>query len=381
MPEHSLQVGILGDGQLAQMMCQEAKDLNINTYVLSTQPQSPASFATQNIYLADKADDTSILQFTEDLLKTSKNSKLTIESEFIDPDLLDKVQAETGIDIFPSPNNLRMIRDRQPQKNFLQAHNIPTSPTHTFTSSKDVKAFFDSNPDSGLVFKKRLFGYDGYGTLILKSKLDLDKISEGFIFSDWICEDFIPFQKELAVSFARNAKDQTCIFPWVETFQKDSKCFWVKGPLALSETMISLQHTIETALKKMNYVGFITFEVFETKDLKLLVNEIAPRVHNSAHYSLEGLDISQFKTHLMAGFNFDLPFSPTILSDFAMLNLISSRSSKNVIPPNTTADVHLHWYQKTEARPGRKMGHLTRLASTADQALLHLLEIYKDIQL
>jgi 5-(carboxyamino)imidazole ribonucleotide synthase len=384
-------VGILGDGQLARMMCQEAHKLNIRTSVLTTSLKNPACLVNADNFLVNEISYKTILDFAKYALLQSPKAVLTIESEFINPDFLEKVQAETKISIYPDVENLKKIRDRKPQKEFLSENNIATSPCYDFSDLAELEKHLSEKP---VVLKKRLFGYDGYGTVILNNIHDLDKIKSimtsqndskesGFNFNaeEWIAEDLIDFKRELAVSFARNQNEQISIFPWVETYQKDSKCLWVKGPMSLTSAMKSLQKEISTALDKINFIGFVTFEVFETKLGELLINEIAPRVHNSAHYSLEALYLNQFKAHLLAVLNLDLPQTPKLISPFAMYNLIASKEINAPEVPITSDQYFLNWYQKNQSRPGRKMGHITCLASTFEEALVALKKHAKDFDL
>lgn len=389
-------VGILGDGQLARLMCQEAHKLNIQTAVLSTSNASPACLVNTNNFIVSQIDKYTILNFAQYCLSQNSKAVLTIESEFLDPEFLQHAQDRTEISILPRVNTLAFLRDRKPQKEFLTSHRIPTSRSYEIESLGALKEKLSQGP---LVLKKRLFGYDGYGTIIMKNAADIsqlgltdlskhpttieEKFAEKVTFQpeEWIFEDFISFKRELAISFARNAKGQVCTFPWVETFQKDAKCLWAKGPVALSSKMQRLQTHIANALHEINYIGFITFEVFETKLGDLLINEVAPRVHNSAHYSLEALYFNQFKAHLYAILNLDLPKAPCILSPFAMYNLIASKESENPSLPSNPNSYFLNWYQKKQGRPGRKMGHMTCLASTYEEALSQLKLRAKDFDL
>lgn len=364
-----LKIGVLGDGQLAQMMAIEAKKMGLNFSVLTSDPQSPAALVCSNITLGKTSNQQELLAFSE------INDLITIESEFIDPKLLAAFDSK----VLPAPKILKTLRDRLPQKQSLIDHGIPTSPLRFFKDLGELKQWM-LNTDHGLVLKQRLFGYDGYGTRILKTAKDIEALDSNLDLNEWIAEDLIVFSKELAISFARNASGQILEFPLVESFQENSKCLWVKGPMAKSP------HTEFVALLKkfvesIEFVGLISFELFQTPK-GLIVNEIAPRVHNSAHYSLEALEINQFKAHLMAICNLDLPETTKIKQPFSMYNLIGETNfeTTNLKLPNQS-EVHLHWYGKKQCKPGRKMGHLTALADTADEALLKLKKARKDFSL
>jgi 5-(carboxyamino)imidazole ribonucleotide synthase len=219
-----------------------------------------------------------------------------------------------------------------------------------------------------VVFKKRRFGYDGYGTFIVKDAPALAKflprLSEdphGFI-----AEAFVPFKRELAFVAARSRSGDLVRFPFVETLQENSRCLWVKGPVKPSPRLEKVGRAVESFLAKIDYVGVMGIELFETRD-GYLINELAPRVHNSAHYSLDALSLDQFSAHILSvvGARFDRP--KLLAPGFAMMNLLGRGERK----PNwkIPRGVHLHWYGKSENRQGRKMGHYNVLASSPSKAL------------
>ena len=182
----------------------------------------------------------------------------------------------------------------------------------------------------------------------------------------FIAEPFLPFQRELAISAARNGKE-TVFTPLVETFQENSRCLWVRGPVFHKEES-GLKRKIVQFLDAVNYRGLIAFELFDMGD-RLLVNETAPRVHNSGHYSLNGLSEDQFTLHLKAILGFPLQ-TPKAFCGFAMLNLLGGRRDKQ--KPGLK-QFHFHWYGKEDIRPGRKMGHVTALAESPEKALEKLI--------
>lgn len=367
----SLSLGILGGGQLAQMLVEASKPLGLKVAVLAPNLDQPVAHVTSNITLGSTDNLVDFLSFQED------KDLITIESEFINPDLLQKSTSTVS----PSPSLLKSLRDRLPQKESLIAHQIPTSPLHHFEDLSQAQQWMSEN-QKGLVFKQRLFGYDGYGTRIVRNSDDLKNFeSESVNLKDWIAEELISFNKELAISFARNQGGQIMQFPLVESLQQDSKCLWVKGPLDTTpfQNMIS---SLKSYINTIDFVGLITFELFQTAQGPV-VNEVAPRVHNSAHYSIEALNISQFTAHLMAICNLELPESPKVLKSFAMYNLIGERDipASELTMGSNSDDIHLHWYHKSQSRKGRKMGHITSLADTSAEALLKLENARKEFKL
>ena len=340
-------LGIIGGGQLSKMLLTSAHKWGLKTQIFTESMDDPAASITHNVTLGSISDSKSLNDWAKSC------DLITIESEFVD------LSSFNFKNISPSPQNVNLLRDRLTQKMTLKDYKISTSPFAQLTELKKFK--------TPMVFKKRLFGYDGYGTAVIKSKRDYDSFmgSETNLAS-WIYEDFIPFKRELAFSIARNSKNNFCTLPLVETKQRDSKCFWVKGPVK-NKRLEAITKKAKIMMKKIDYVGLLTFELFELSDQSLIINEVAPRVHNSAHYSIEALPISQFDLHLMSIMNHELPKSIEPYSPFSMVNLIGSDKIKPKIKTSTLTS--LHWYGKKENRKGRKMGHLTALSKNANEAL------------
>ena len=340
-------LGIIGGGQLSKMLLASAHKWGLKTHVLTGSLTDPAALLAHKVTKASISDSKAINQWVK------KCDFVTIESEFAD---LSSIKSKK---IAPSPKNLGLFRDRLTQKNLLLDYKIPTSP---FVKLSDLQIY-----KSPMVFKKRLFGYDGYGTAIIKNKKTFsDFLKNESKLDDWIAEDFIPFKKELAVSIARNSENDFCVLPLVETMQKDSKCFWVKGPVK-NKKISAIIKKAQTMMTELNYIGLLTFELFELNGGELMVNEVAPRVHNSAHYSIEALPLSQFDIHLMAVLNQNLPKKIEPFSYFSMVNLIGTSEIKPKI--TTGSSTSLHWYGKSDNRKGRKMGHITALSKTSKKAL------------
>lgn len=340
-------LGILGDGQLAQMLVASAHKLGLKTSIYSESKKGPASNEAHHHQEGSFKDIKEIISWA----KTC--DRVTFESEFID---LSSCRLKN---IFPQPKNMQILRDRLSQKESLLKFKIPTSP---FKRADQCSSF-----EGPLVFKKRLFGYDGYGTRIVKSQKDFKSFLENEKnLGEWIVEDFISFKRELAFSISRDTSNRFCLLPLVESLQRDAKCFSVHGP---ENNMLikPLLPKIKKLLTSLDYIGIMAFELFETKDGKIYVNEVAPRVHNSAHYSIEALSLSQFDVHILSIFNQELPRKIEPLNPFAMVNLIGTKKAKPFLTLPQKGS--LHWYRKKQNRPGRKMGHITVLDKTAESAL------------
>lgn len=336
-----LPVGLLGGGQLARMLCLAADELGLEPWVLSKSPEDPAAQVTRHWIQGDPnrpADLKKIL---------SKVQVLTFESEFFNMENLKK--ASTAI--HPRPALMQLLQDRRTQKDLLKKYKIPTARFCRIDTPNDFAKAKREFPQGG-VLKKAQGGYDGYGTFMIKKPGDFDRFQSEFFPA--IIEDKIPFKRELAMMFFRNEAGEVYCYPLVESRQRNSKCDLVWGPVQ-HKKIHDLQKRFVRFLKGTGYVGALGVEFFDAGD-KLLVNELAPRVHNSGHYSQNAFTQSQFHLHWKAILN--LPLTPPIPTGdaFVMANLIGESKRGMKIPASLKGS--LHWYGKSENRPGRKMGHV-----------------------
>lgn len=359
-------VGILGGGQLARLLILQGHRLGLQMHVLCPSLSEPAAQVTPHVHIgtADHAGDLAKFFRAVDVV--------TIESEFHFAPLLEKVAAETLVDLFPRPALLGELQDRLPQKELLQKFKIPTADFIRVDSVDDLGLAVKKFP-KGFVLKKRFGGYDGYGTFIIRSKKDLQTLKLDFKESPCVAEAFVPFRRELAVVLARNLQGEMAVLPVVETHQVDRRLDWLQGPIKHPETAPLIKN-LKKFLDSIDFVGAIAFEMFDT-GRELVINEIAPRVHNSAHYSLEALQEDQFTLHLKAVLGDSLTSPKLRGKKFSMVNLIGGGALKAAAPENLTGA--LHWYGKSESRKGRKMGHVTYV----DQGVTTALKERKGFQL
>lgn len=359
-----LRVGLLGGGQLARMLAHSAQSLGLEVHVLSKNAHDPAAQVTRHWHPGspDSSDDVAAFLKHVDLC--------TFESEFHSGEMLKDARDAVGIDIFPLPETMRTLQDRLSQKEALEAAKVPTAPFMAVHGEDDLQAAVQ-HFSKGFVLKKRMGGYDGFGTFLIDSESDLaDFRAEAHLNNArFIAEEMISFKRELAVSLARNGRGQCVFTPFVETRQTDRRLDWLKGPVS-PKGAAALKKKLQTFAEALDYRGLLTFELFEGKN-GLLVNEIAPRVHNSGHFGLEALENDQFTLHWKA--LLDLPLETPRLRTpaFAMVNLVGTSLDAPVFPRKLSQ--HLHWYGKSENRPGRKMGHLTAVGTNAAR-LLSLLQ-------
>lgn len=370
-----IKLGLLGGGQLARMLALSAAPYGIQSQVFAKDSLEPAAQVTPFVYTGSPDDKVALKAFL------SQCDVVTFESEFLNASLLTELCQETQTPVYPSPSLMGELQDRLTQKQLLFKHKIPTAPYVKVHSWSDWPAAVALS--SSLVLKQRRFGYDGYGTFFVKAHLteaqwnDLQaKSAYGFI-----AEAKINFKRELALLLARDRHGRVIDFPLVESKQTQARCDWVMGPVKHPKEA-TLRKSLHLFLKKINYVGVMAFELFDTGK-ELLVNEIAPRVHNSGHYSINALTLSQFQAHVLAVAGFQLP-KPRVISPFAMTNLLGQSSNsplwnKDWFYKNPTAQ--LHWYGKRENRLGRKMGHINTIDKTSSLALRQAILARRKVQL
>lgn len=358
-------IGIIGGGQLARMMIQEGQKLGVPLRLIAKDHSEPAAQVLNQSFFF-KGDPESY----KDLRAFLKTVNLvTFESEFISVALLEQAAKELPVQFFPGLQIMAQLQDRLFQKRLLVENKIATSPFLFSENEVDHFEFFKKYKK--VVYKKRIGGYDGYGTFIFDSIKDIKRFLTKNNLQDFIVEVFIPFTRELACTFVRASSIKSVAnYPLVETRQAHHRCDFVFGPIAHPGTK-KLFKQIKKMLNAVDYVGCITFELFEVKG-QLLVNEVAPRVHNSAHYTQNACNKNQFQAHLQAGLG--LPLSHLKMSNryFAMTNLLGA--SIDVLKHQHLLTGILHWYGKIESRAGRKMGHINYLSDNSKILSLALSE-------
>lgn len=348
-------MGLLGGGQLARMIVLEGHRLGLEMHVYSENRMDPAALVSAFHHPGKMSDSAALEKFLHAV------DVATFESEFVDGKQLKYLADKTVTPIRPDPLLMDSLQDRAEQKQLLVRYKIPTADFLPVNSPDDfarAQAYFKNE----FVLKKRRFGYDGYGTFYSSKKQPLAYTPDQY---GYIAEAKISFKRELATQLFRNAKGQIQVFPLVQTHQENSRCLWVKGPVRHPQ-LKALTAKLKNFMSKLNIEGTVAFELFDT-GAKLLVNEIAPRVHNSGHYSLNALKCNQFEMHLRSLLQHSLPTPQLVAPGFAMWNLLGTGAGKMQLA--THEDAHLHWYGKTKNTAGRKMGHLNVTAKSADLAL------------
>ena len=359
-------LGILGGGQLGKMLLAETRKFDIQTYILDPSDEAPSQFGATKFFRGSLMDFDTVYQFGKMV------NLLTIEIENVNLDALDKLEEE-GLPVYPSPKTLRLIQNKGRQKDFYVQNNIPTSPHQRFVDLNDLRKSLEKDElEMPFVWKCAQFGYDGNGVKIVRSTLDLVNLPE----VECIAEQMVPFKNELAVIVARSVSGEVKTYPVVEMefHPEANQVEYVICPARIDEKVA--QKATEIALKvseAFNHVGLLAVEMFQTEDDEILVNEVAPRPHNSGHYSIEASYTSQFENHLRA--ILDLPLGNTASKVAGiMVNLVGEEGfSGQVIYENIEKIMAIdgvtpHIYGKRETRPFRKMGHVTIVNENMDEA-------------
>ncbi|MDI9258034.1 5-(carboxyamino)imidazole ribonucleotide synthase [Flavobacterium sedimenticola] len=350
-------LGILGGGQLGKMILSETRKFDIQTYILDSSKEAPSQFGATQFYVGSLMDFDTVYQFGK------RVDLLTIEIENVNLDALDQLESE-GLPVFPSSKTLRLIQNKGKQKDFYVANNIPTSPHQRFVDLKALKdAVTSSTVEMPFVWKAAQFGYDGNGVKIVRSAIDLHNLPE----AECIAEQMVPFKNELAVIVARSVSGEIKTYPVVEMefHPEANQVEYVICPARIDEKVAQKATDIALQVSQaFNHVGLLAVEMFQTEDDEILVNEVAPRPHNSGHYSIEASYTSQFENHLRAILN--LPLGSTVSKVAGiMVNLVGEEGySGPVVYQNIEKILAIdgvtpHIYGKRETRPFRKMGHVT----------------------
>lgn len=350
-------LGILGGGQLGKMLLQVTSRLSIKTNILDPSKDSPCKNLCNEFEIGNLMDFDSVYQFGK------KCDLVTFEIEHVNTEALEKLESE-GTKVYPSSKTLKIIQNKNLQKQFFIDNNIPTSDFWYFKSPKDFKNSFHKNQISfPCVWKKTKFGYDGYGVEIIKSIKQIDNLPN----EEFIIEEFIPFEKELATTIVRNNSGDIQIFPLVQMdFNKESnQVEYVVCPAQVNREIKDLANALAMKVSKsFKHVGLLAIEMFLTKDNKILINEVAPRPHNSAHYSIEACENSQFQQHINSILDLKLG-SCKSNNNAIMVNLVGEKGYSGPVfyqgieKAMEQSNVSVHIYGKSNTKPNRKMGHVT----------------------
>lgn len=355
-----LRLGILGGGQLGRMFIQEAVNFNIDVHILENDTNAPSASLATYFTKGDIQNYDDVLSFGKDM------DVLTIEIENVNIQALYELE-KNGVIVYPQPRVLEIIKDKGLQKKFYIENNIPTSPFSFIDNS------IDQDLESKLPFvqKIRSGGYDGQGVKLVRNISDLNNLFQ----EPSIIEDLVPFEKELSVIVVRNKKGETAAYQSVECEFNDANLVeFLFSPANIdAETEAKATELAFDVINKLDMVGILAVELFLTKDGELLVNEVAPRPHNSGHHTIECNVSSQFNQHLRSILN--LPLGSTdIIRYGAMINLLGSDNYTGKAIYNGLEEIisipsaYVHLYGKEITKPNRKMGHITVTSDSLEDA-------------
>ncbi|MFZ4101444.1 MAG: 5-(carboxyamino)imidazole ribonucleotide synthase [Sphingobacterium thalpophilum] len=358
-----LKLGILGGGQLGRMLIQESINYNITTFVMDPDKEAPCKDLCRKFVNGSLTDFESVYNFGKQV------DILTIEIEKVNVDALEKLEKE-GLTVYPQSRVIRLIQDKGIQKLFFKENDIPTAPFQVFGDKDEL---ISANLKFPYVQKLRRDGYDGRGVKLIHSASDLEQAFE----EPSLIEELINFEKELSVIVSRNEDGDVKTFPCVEMeFNPEANLVeFLISPSTLDFEI--LQKADQLAIKIANdlkIVGILAVEMFLTKEGNILVNEIAPRPHNSGHQSIEGNFTSQYEQLIRAIFNLP-PGDTKAISNSVMINLLGEKGYEGAAEYEGLKEVleiegvFIHLYGKKFTKPFRKMGHITIMDDDRQKAI------------
>ncbi|GLU43813.1 5-(carboxyamino)imidazole ribonucleotide synthase [Allomuricauda sp. NBRC 101325] len=350
-------LGILGGGQLGKMMLYETRKWDIYTKVMDASPEAPCKIACNEFVEGSLMDFDAVYNFGKDV------DVLTIEIENVNLDALEKLEHE-GITVYPPTKTLRTIQNKATQKLFYTDHGIPTSPFTRFAYTSEIEdSIHNGGLDFPFVWKSAQFGYDGQGVKVVRKMEDLENLPN----VECIAEKLVNFKNELAVIVARNSKGDVVTYPVVEMefHPEANQVEYVICPARIDDKVAKKAQ--EVALKvseEMKQIGLLAVEMFQTQDDQILVNEVAPRPHNSGHYSIEASYTNQFEQHIRAILGLPLGKTESKVAGI-MVNLVGAEGHTGDVVYEHMEEILAmdgvtpHIYGKRQTRPFRKMGHVT----------------------
>ncbi|OIP68219.1 MAG: 5-(carboxyamino)imidazole ribonucleotide synthase [Oscillatoriales cyanobacterium CG2_30_44_21] len=363
-------IGVIGGGQLAWMTAIAAKNLGLELIVQAASPDEPAA----------RSADRLVYGKVTDAIATAKLAKscqvITFENEFVDLAALQALN-DNSVLFLPSLATLAISVDKLKQRQHFKHHQIPTPDFYNVESESEL---IDSAKHLGypLILKARRHGYDGKGTWVIEDENKLRSAWESINRVPAITETFIPFARELAVIVARSESGEMAIYPVVETIQIDQVCRRTIAPARIDQNIAEKVKAIaQQIVETLDAIGVFGIELFLTATGKLSVNEIAPRTHNSGHYTIEGCRTSQFEQLLRVVSGRQLGAVEMVAPVAVMVNLLGFEQANCDSPEYATKlraiasfdNAYLHWYGKAQSTVGRKLAHVTVLADTYEQAI------------
>jgi 5-(carboxyamino)imidazole ribonucleotide synthase len=366
LDSYNKKIGILGGGQLGKMLLQAASKFSLSVHIMDNDAHCPAAGCCNTFHKGDITEFQDVLNFGRQM------DVITIEIENVNVEALEVLQSE-GKQVFPQPDVLRIIKDKYTQKKFYETSGFPTTACRAYTGKDEIlQAVAENHLQFPFVQKSRRDGYDGKGVHIVRTADDLPQLLPG----DTMVEDLAVIEKEIAVIVARGPQGGTAVFPAVEMqFHPTANLVeYLFSPSDISHSLeTSAQQLAVNLADTLKIVGLLAVEMFITTEGSILINEVAPRPHNSGHHTIEACDISQYEMHLRAILNMPL-VEPILVRPSVMVNLLGEEGHAGPAYYDgldaclSVNGVYAHIYGKKETRPFRKMGHVTIAAESLAEA-------------
>ena len=365
--KNPIRIGIIGGGQLGKMIAQEAKRMSFEIIILDPSKDCPASCLSDELILADFKNELAIRKLAK------KSDVITYEIELANSKALQSLESQR-YPVYPSPETLRIIQNKFRQKSFLMHNNIIV-PKFDLVRSEECLKNLCTEYGLPAMLKACEDSYDGRGNFLISSKNKIHQALEFFHGKQCMLEKFIPFMKEISIMVARNSHGQIVSFPVSENIHKNNILDMTIVPARISKKVgLKAKKIAEKTIGALKGAGIFGIEMFVTNDEEVILNEIAPRPHNSGHYSIEACSISQFEHHIRA--ILDLPLSkPQLLTPAVMVNILGSEGHngtykiKGIEELLSIPGVKLHIYGKKISKPRRKLGHITVTAKNVLEAI------------
>ncbi len=360
-------IGIVGGGQLAKMTALSALEFGCDIHILERKPEGPAMNLAGKTFIGDWDNP-------DDLLKLAEHADvITLENEFVDANSLSELE-KAGHTLFPTSKSIGLVQDKYIQKQTLQEAGLPLIPFRAIESREEIIEVA-KELNWPLVIKARRNGYDGKGNATINDENEIDAAWDKLDGDNrtLYAEAFCPFVSELAIIITTSRNGEVATYPLVESVQRDHICHIVRAPAHVSDSITENAIDIaQRAVVAFGAIGSFGVEMFLTKDEEVIINELAPRVHNSGHYTIEACECSQFENHVRAVLGWPLGSTKMVKPAAVMVNLLGqdhgSGQPAGFDEALTMPGVHIHIYGKELSMPGRKMGHVTALGETIPEA-------------
>ncbi len=358
-------IGVVGGGQLAMLLVEAGKKRDVDVVVQTSAKTDPAAKKTNQVILHDpkNAEGTKLL--------AEKSRLITFENEWVDiPSLL--FLQNNGVSFIPRLQSISPLINKITQRELLNSLDIPCPEWLPIPLEKVSKVDLPDEWTFPLMAKAAKGGYDGKGTKIIKNFKQLEELIEVETDEQWMLEKWVPFEKELSVVSSRDSKGIVRSLPIVETYQTRQVCDWVLAPADIDHDVdLLVKNIVSSLLAELDYVGVIAIEFFYGAE-GLLVNEIAPRTHNSGHFSIDACSSSQFDQQICITSGINVPMPEMLVDGALMVNLLGLKSnypislSQRLDNLRAIPGLNIHWYEKEEEKIGRKLGHVTYLLNNKD---------------